>query len=330
MISRNGLIRELEKEKVFPVYLLLGEDRGAKDEFIQLLKKIVFKNDDSRNINISFFYGDRSLTEDIVENLSTFSFFSDDRLIIVRDFDRLKDIKPLLKYIESPNRKSILVLDSEKKAAARGTSALIEKAGRVCVFWPMFQNESEQWLLNKLKKLGVKAEMDAVKYIIELTGTGTNDLNNQTECIANYLDRGEDLTVDKARNIVARIYSYTVFDLCNALFVETSGKILEIFRYLVNNGEDLVKILYFCSREVQKLLRAFALMESGHDHADIRRALGFRKKESERIMSILKRISINNICALYSRIAALDRTIKTSPVQISAVSFERFLIGMGK
>jgi DNA polymerase III delta subunit len=121
-----------------------------------------------------------------------------------------------------------------------------------------------------------------------------------------------------------------VFDLCNALFIKKSREILEIFRYLVNNGEDLVKILYFCGREVKKLLRAFSLMESGYNHADISRVLGFRKKESERIRVILKRISINTLRILFSRIAALDRTIKTSPKEISTVSFEKFLIGLGQ
>ena len=60
MISRNGLLKELGEKKIFPVYMLLGEDRGAKDEFIQVLKNIVFKSDDSRNVNVSFFYGDKA------------------------------------------------------------------------------------------------------------------------------------------------------------------------------------------------------------------------------------------------------------------------------
>ncbi len=330
MISRIGLFKEFKEGKIFPVYLLLGEDKGAKDEFIQLLKKKVFKTEDSRNVNVSFFYGDKALTEDIIENLATFSFFSDDKLIVVRDFDRLKNVKPILNYTEAPNRQSILVLISDKKSMAKSTMSPIEKTGRVCVFWPMFHNESEQWITGKLKKLGIQAERDAVKYIIALSGTSTNELNNQIECIANYLDRGEDLTIEKAKNIVARLYSFTVFDLCNALFIKKSRDILEIFRYLVNNGEDLVKILYFCGREVQKLLRAFALLESGYDYARISRALDFRKKETERIKAILKKISINNLCTLYSRIAALDLTIKTSPKEISTVSFERFLIGLGQ
>jgi DNA polymerase-3 subunit delta len=330
MISRIGLFKELKEGNIFPVYLLLGEDKGAKDEFLQLLKKKVFRTEDSRNVNVSFFYGDKALTEDIIENLATFSFFLDDKLIVVRDFDRLKNVKPILNYAASPNRQSILVLISDKKSMAKGTISSIEKTGRASVFWPMFHNESEQWITQKLNKLGIQAERDAVKYIIALSGTSINELSNQIECIANYLDRGEDLTIVKAKNIVARLYSFTVFDLCNALFIKKSREILEIFRYLVNNGEDLVKILYFCGREVQKLLRAFALLESGYDYTRISHALGFRKKETERVKEILKRISINNLSTLYSRLAALDRTIKTSPKEISTVSFERFLIGLGQ
>ena len=46
MISRTGLMKELKAGKILPVYLLLGEDRGAKDEFLQLLKKKIYKTED--------------------------------------------------------------------------------------------------------------------------------------------------------------------------------------------------------------------------------------------------------------------------------------------
>lgn len=330
MISSKKLFDELKGGNIFPAYMFLGEDRGAKDDFIQILKKKIFKSEDGRNINVSIFYGDEASAEEIIENLTTFSFFSDKKLIIVWNFDRLKNLKPLIEYVESPNTESILVLVTENKSAAKGTVDAVEKRGRACIFWPMFQNESVGWLNDKLKKLDIQAEPDAIKYIIELSGTSVNELRNQIECIANYLERGEGLSLEKAKNIVARLYNYTVFDLSSAIFVKKTGEILEIFRYLVDNGEALVKILYFCSRELKKILGAFALKEGGYDYYSINRTLGFRKKEAERIKTILRRISFQNLCNLYSRIAALDHTIKTSPKEISVMSFERFLIALGQ
>ncbi|MCK4803094.1 MAG: DNA polymerase III subunit delta [Spirochaetes bacterium] len=330
MISSQRLFEELGGGNIFPAYMLLGEDRGAKDEFLQNLKTNIFKSEDGRKNNVSIFYGDEASTEEIIENLATFSFFSDKKLIIVRNFDLLQNIKPLVEYIESPNTESILVLISENKSAAKGTVNAVEKKGRACIFWPMFQNESVGWLKDRLKKLDIQAGPEAIKYIIELSGTSVNELRNQIECIANYLNRGEVLSLEKVKNIIAKLYNYTVFDLSNAIFVKKTREILEIFRYLVNNGEDLVKILYFCSRELKKLLGAFALREGGYDFYSINRTLGFRKKEAERIRSILQRISLRNLCNLYSRIAALDHTIKTSPKEISVVSFERFLTALGQ
>jgi len=330
MMSQGKLFNELKSGKVFPVYLLLGEDIGAKDEFLQQLQKSLFNETDEKMVNVSVFYGDEAVSEEIIENLSTFSFFSVKKLVIVRDFERLKNLKLFSEYLESPNSDSVLVLISGKKSAPKNILNGVEKYGRMSIFWPMFQNESERWVTLELNKFGIRAEPDAVHYIIELSGTSRNELKGQVDCIVNYLDENEFLSLEKAKKIIASLNSYTVFDLCNALFVKRPGEILKIFRYLINNGEDLVKINYFCGRELRKLLEAYSLKNTGYDFYQISSTLGFRKKESERIGTILKKIDIDTFRTLYSSIASLDYTIKSNPKDISVVSFEKFLMALGK
>jgi DNA polymerase III delta subunit len=248
----------------------------------------------------------------------------------VRRFEKLLNIHPVVKYLESPNVDSILVLLSEKNKIQKSVTDATEKKGQVCICWPMFQNESERWIDHKLAQLGIEADTDAVKYIIELTGTSTQELSNQIEYISNYLERGEALTLKTVKSILARLYHYTVFDLCNALFIKTAGKIVEIFRYLVHIGEDPVKIIYFCGREMRKILNAHALTISGYDYHDIIRTLKFRKSEADRIKTILRVIDTRTISTLYARLADLDYTLKSNPKEIGMLKLEKFLVELGR
>ncbi len=323
-------LKEFEKERLFPVYLLLGEDRRSKGEVILQLRKRIFDVEDEEEASISNYYGDEATTEEIIETLTTLSIFSQKRLVVVHDFDRLKNVKPLIEYIDSPNLLSILVLLAEKKSVSKGIEDSVRKRGKACVFWPMFQNEGERWISGKLSELKIRAKPDALKYIIKVTGTNKNDLLNQVECISNYLGKGEVLTIDRAKKIIAKLYRYTVFDLCNRLFLEEAKDILEVFRWLVSSGEDLVKIEYFCSRELRKIIMAYSLWERDYPFHRIASELGFKKSEAHRIGNILNRISSSTIRKLFSNIVHLDYEIKTNPKEIAVFAFERFLLETGK
>jgi len=329
MVNNRVLFNELENGYLFPVYLLLGEDEGAKNEFISLLKEKLFtdKNDVDSDVDISVYHGDETGSETIVETLTTSSFFSGKRLVIVRECDKLKNPGFLLDYLQIPSD-SILVLISDKKSMSVKLTELVEKKGRVCIFWPMFQNVGEKWLKGKLKDLGIGVEDEAVKYIIEISGTGTSDLLNQIETIANYLERGDTLTLHKAKSIISRLSRYTVFDLCNALFISPPGEILKIFHYLTANGEDLLKIGYFISREIKKLCVACSLRKKGYDFSYITSKLKLRKMEAERVNKIITRVNVQTFHYLYSKLASIDLYLKTAPREITVLYYETFLLAL--
>jgi len=329
MVNTKVLFNELEKGYFFPVYLLLGEDEGAKNEFVLQLEEKLFrnKNEIDAGLDISLYHGDETESKTVVETLTTSSFFSGKRLVIVRECEKLKNPEFLLNYLHSPSD-SILVLISDRKSISAKLTEMVEQNGRVCVFWPMFQNVSEKWLKSKLEKLGIKADNDVIKYIIEVSGTGTSELLNQIETIANYLSEGENLTLAKAKTIISKLSRYTVFDLCNSLFTSPPWEILKIFRYLTDNGEDLVKIGYFISREIKKLAKARSLKESGCDFFNITKKLGLRKMEAERVEKIIKKINLQTFRLIYSKLASLDLTLKTNPREIGMLYYETFLLAL--
>jgi DNA polymerase-3 subunit delta len=330
MIKQEALFRELGKGTVFPLYLLLGEEEAAKNEFIDSLHRLLFRDADERTLGSTTYYGDDADAASIVERLGTYSFFSPRELVVVREFDRMKNQKVLLDYLSSPSRDSVLVLLSQRKSASAQLTRAVEARGRVCILWPMFENQGEEWVSARLASYGIAAEQEAVQYLIEVTGTGRNELQSQIACIVNYIAENETLTLDMARKILANLNTFSVFDLCNALFLKSPSEIVRIFRYLLNNGEEMVKIGYFISRELGRLLQACAMKEEGYAFPRIRDSLGLRKKESQRIGSILARIDDITLRSLYASAFSVERTVKSSPRDVGIVAFERLLVSMGR
>jgi len=325
-----GLFKELQRGNIHPVYLLLGDEKGRKDEFIQSLEQRLFGGieNNEKKLGTTIFYGDEADTAEIVENVTTYSFFTEKKIILVYDFDRLKNTKSIIEYVKTPNETAVLVLLSDKKSITKKISEAVEQNGRVCIFWPMFPHEGEKWLYDSLLQKGIKADREAVKWVVEVTGMGKNELSHQIQFITNYLEEGETLTLAQAKKVIAKLYDFTVFDLCNALFVKGPKDLLAIFRRLLDNGEDLVKLHFFCSREIQKLLTCYALKENGHNFSFITQKLNLRKKEAERVSGIVQRINMGIFCSLFSELNMLDYTIKTNPREIGRVAFERFLSGI--
>lgn len=319
MDASGKLIKEIKAGRIYPVYLLLGEDRGGKDEFIRFIREFIHE--------YIIYFGDEAIIEEIIETLATFSIFSDRKLIIIHNFDKLKSLKPLIDYINSPNDKSVLVLVTDKKSVSKEFQEAVTGIGRAEIFWPLFENESEKWFVQRLNRLGFSAEPEAVKYIVTVSGTGRSNLIHQVELISNYLGEDKHLTIDLARYLVTKLIGYTVFDLSNALFVKRSRDLIGIFRHLVNNGEDLVKMEYFCMREIGKILKAHRIKERGDDYVGL---LGLRKMEASRIGFILRSTSREMFQNLYDLAYNLDHTIKTSPKEVGLITFERFLSNLGR
>jgi DNA polymerase-3 subunit delta len=328
MLKHQELLKEVEGGLLRPVYLLLGEDRGAKDIFLDVLKNVFFSAEEQGSRDISVYYGGEASTEEILENIRTYSIFGEGKIVAVNDFDKVKSNSRFIDYISEPNETSILVLMSSRNRISQKIMDVVKRVGRISIFWTMFQGEGEGWVRNRLRELGIQAEREAIQYIIELSGTGRAELNSQIITISNYLEQGERLTLDRAKAIVSQLHEYTVFDLCNSLFIRKAKDTLAIFRHLVHNGEDLTKIFFFCNREIQKLLDSYTMRMEGHDFSYISRKLNFKKRESVRIQSLLRVCSEGLLKRLFAELHLLDFTIKSNPREISSLSFEKFLAGL--
>jgi|GEM_PF-1304210 len=328
-IKTRELFQELEKGRLSPVYLLLGEDIGGKGSFLKLLEKRAFHKKEETGLDKTVYFGSDALVQHVIEDLRTFSMFFHRKLVVVKEFEKLKEGTTLIDYFSQPNDGSILVLMTEQNRVQKKIMDAVERSGRVCIFWQMYQDESERWVRDRLKNFGVEADREALHYIIELSGTGRIELNNQISIISNYLSKGEKLTLDRARDIVAQLHNHTVFDLCNSLFISGASELLAIFHNLLDNGEAPGKVFFFCNREIQRLWGAWCLSAAGNNFIKIEQMLGLRKRDARRIQNLVQQMKLSHFMKLFGQLHLLDQTLKSSPRDLALLQFEQFIASLG-
>ena len=328
MITSQKLIAEVKTENIYPVYLLMGEEREDKRELIGLIIKNLNKK--SGNVEKYIFYGDEIEVSEVLNELQTYSFFDYTKVVIIKNVEKLTLNSAFFSYLENPNDRSVLILLTDNNDISKRLQRSVEKVGRVVTFWKSFQNEIENWLLSELKIREINADIDAVRYIIEITGNQKEDLLNQLNTISNYIEKGETLDTDKLKKIISRIIKYTVFDLINSIFLKYPLDLIKIFRTLIENGEDITKINYFMWKYLKTLMIASSYKNKGYSNGKIISILKLRKLESSRVIKIISNVPINFLNKLMDRLEKIDYLVKTQPKYISILQFERFLLSIKK
>lgn len=330
MLKAKALNNEVKRNKIYPVYLLIGEEEEDKREIIDLVIDNLSK--DSGEVEKYTFFGDEVEISKILDELQTYSFFDYTKVVVVKNAEKLNFNESFYSYIRNPNAKSVLFLLSGKNDISHKLQRAVEKSGRVVKFWKNFQDVIEMWLITELKNMNIKTDIKTVRYIIEITGNQKADILNQIKTISNFLKEGESLDVEKVKNIVSRIAKYTVFDLINSIFIKDSIELIKIFRTLIKNGEELTIINYFIWKYLKTLLTASSYKMMGYTDTQIVSALDLNKKKlmAKRVMGIISKISYDNLIKLMNYLDKIDYITKTKPKYVSIMKFEEFLLKLGE
>ncbi|MEE0133239.1 MAG: DNA polymerase III subunit delta [Treponema sp.] len=245
-----------------PVYLFTGPEVGERNDAILQLRVAARKK--SGILDEHSFYASETKFPQIMNLLLSDSLFSSARFVVFYGAESLKkkeDLELLASWIESASEsQTILVLVSDEVSCDKKLEALIPK-GNKQIFWELFENRKEQWLVNFFKKNGFSLASDAIELILDMVENNTEAL--KTECSRFFLcfPSGHHVTAEDVEQILAHNREespFTLFDaLCEAnrptvLRLDTSLGILQKLRLSKDSsGIQLIAGLTYCFRRLQ-------------------------------------------------------------------------------
>lgn len=273
------------------IHLLLGPEEGEKEAHIERLMEIVRKHAGG-DPEIHTCYAFETSTADAVRLLRNGSLFHPHVVVIYSGVDQVKkkeETSELADYIARPASDATLILtaDAPKVDAAwtRGIPADARK-----IFWEMFENQKQAWVINAFRRLGVTIDPDAADLLLDLVENTTKELRVTAERLSGFVGRGGTVTSDEIEQFLAHTKEESTYSLFDEIAEGTLESALEVCRtLLMSNDANPTGILAGLVWQFKRLHSYALLLDQHFSPADACGRLGIRSKRNQHTVAVAVR-----------------------------------------
>ncbi len=274
------------------VYLLLGPENGQKDDFVdQLREKITTGSGDSpEEYRFYPFNADYAAVVAILRNNA---LFSTHRLVILSDAHEIKraaDIDILTGYCRRPVEDATLVMLSDQYRVEKKLSDTVPKSN-IKIFWELFENKKQTWIIEYFKKAGFAVETEAVNLLLELVENDTRDLKRECERLVLFMKGRDTITADEVDELIYHSKEESVFTLFDHLAAGDFQGSLDILQSLTLSGTaDPAQILGGLAWQFRRLLSVKWYVNNRHSYEEALKKANIRGKKNGQTYSQACRI----------------------------------------
>lgn len=311
------------------LYLLYGTEN-------YLIKKEIDKilNANSiEKINVSEYNLEIDNFKDIIEDANTISLFADKKAIIVnnsylftgKSIKNENDPELFLDYFKNVNPDSIIIfiVDSEKLDERKKIVKEIKKIGTVKDFNK--KNDLTDILKNMFE--GYNISIQDIRFMIDRCGNNLDILSQEVNKIKIYKDEDKNITKEDIINLTSKNIDIDIFGFIDTIVNKNKNKALEIYKEMLINGEEPIKILVILANQFRIIYQAKELYKQGYSGNDIATMIGIHPYRIK--LALKKAINYNSDTLLdyLEKLSDLDYDIKIGNIE-SSLGLEMFILSI--
>jgi DNA polymerase-3 subunit delta len=281
---------------------------------------------------------------DVVALCNAGSLFGDRRLVIVEDVDgrpnaegqlrngwKAADVEAVAGYISAPSPETVLALVAR---AVKRDAPLAKAVGRdgLLVF-DVAKRSLQQWVADRFKEQGVRAEPDACVALLHLVGDDLTALAREIEKIATWAD-GEPVGEREVEELVATTAELPVFRITDAWGSRDAAALLEATQgFLERSGRPpsatVPIVAGALARQAATVQRAKRAEELGIRPKDAMKELNVRFEfQAQRAFQFARNYSEAELDDALVRVAELDHAIKGGSRLSPELELQRALVDL--
>lgn len=282
-ITETEFKNQIKTGQFSNAYLIHGEEGFLKNHYVNLLKKKIVEPS-FEDFNFHSYNGKNTALDEILKDAEMLPMMSSYNFVLVCDypFDKSEnDIKLLQEFLSDVPETTIFVFwyDSlefplkNKEGKVLSKSSKIEnafaKTGSVVELKARTEAELVKTLVSGFKKRGTVISANNAKYLISLSGTDIQTLQNETEKIAHFV-KGEEVTRDVIDRLATKSLQARVNDLSKAIVAGDYDKAYSILNTLFINETKPEYLLGTISKSYVDMYRVKCAKSAGMPASDIK------------------------------------------------------------
>lgn len=274
LASVTEIEKQLKQKKFLPVYFIFGEDSFQVKNTLAVIEKAIqpeITSDFDRHV----FYGSTCNVLEIIDFSLSFPFGPGKKLVVVKEFEKVKDTAKLNNYLNSAPDFTVLVLIHEEGIRSfenKFFKKLIEQ-GWIFEAKELKADGLADWAVSYISSKGKKLSGANAAYLVELTGENRSILEMQLEKMLTYLEDKTEITFEMIQSHVISSKEYTIFDLQNAIAVRDKEKAFRV-GYNLLERENIIPVIAFLNKYFTGLAQITELNEKKMPDAEAARIVG--------------------------------------------------------
>jgi len=237
MASFFDEINMIEKEKLKPVYLLIGPDYFQKREITEAAIKSFGKCEREN------YYGGEKNDADFLQSLFSFGLFSSRKIIIYRDINKLTAAhkKKFLKYLEKPQEDILLILTAEKKQLSI-ISKISKTAKTIHVYTP-FPSQYSGFVNRQINRMNFSIEPRALNLLVTSTNDSLSHTFAELEKILIRTGERKKIKFSDVQGVVGGEKKYEMWDFIDAIGNKNFYTAIKIGKTLIDSQVSITYII---------------------------------------------------------------------------------------
>ena len=257
---------------------------------------------------------DEESLEAALNDLDTYSFLTDKKIIIIKNINKLEDNKQtthLLKYLENPNNDNLLILTTNKLNMTKKINKELKKKTN----YLKLEVNLEKEIKNILK--GYKIDSKSINKLIDYSNNNIDIIKSECDKIINYKENDKTITEEDIELLVVKHLGDSnnlVFDLVKYIASKDKRRALEKYEKLGEYGVDDIALTALLESQLRLMIQVDLMMDERKSKDIIAKSLSQHPYRVEKTMELLRSISRKELTKLIHNLSEMDYKIKSGKV----------------
>ena len=276
----------------------------------------VIKKNGFENIQINTYDLEDTNLENAIEDLDTYSLFSDKKIIIIKNIEKLKveenkkSIEHLLKYLDNPKETNLLIIEANK---LNNTTKLAKDLKKKCIHNEIKFN-SKEYIKNEFKDY--KIDTKTIDYLNELCLEDLTKIKNECLKLKNYKMNDKIITKTDIDEIVTKKLGDSkelTFAFTKALAMKDKKDALIKYHELLEYNIEPISIIALLASQI-RIIYQVKILENEHlTTKKISEKLGnINEYRIKKTQELTKLYSEKELLELMQKIFEIDLKMKTT------------------
>ena len=307
------IIPAINKGSLQPVYYFFGEDYYLLQNALDSINKAVSPFITS-DFDKEIFYGDKKPLGEVLDFASAFPFGSEKKLIIFKQFEKVKDKKPLVDYAASPADFTVLVLIHNGIITNLNSEPYksLVKYNFIFEAKELKGKNLLKWLVSHVEKKEKTISQENAQLLIDISGESRSMLENQIEKIITFMSDEKEISLSHIQSLSTRLKQFSIFDLQNAIGKKDKDKAINIAFNLLENSAEPVFIVAMLTRYFTGVSRVSELTREKIPSQQAARIVGTHQYYYKDYQQARSLFSDSDLANVFRALLHADLSIKTT------------------